>query len=709
MLCLKDIPTTSKRSLVALRVCLLPRSVVLGWHPTPMARLWWQPLSCERSFVDFVFWLRLDSALYIFQVIWVICNTFFASSTVAMDDWRRCAEMPASTRHLNALISFISYPVLVVLVVWDSEFWKDNKVMQKKQVKNEKIEKMVVEDKPHHSEWRNLAFGIGTSVWGDGLLEREGGCWCRFRHHTDVPWCSSLSWLRSGQDSRIKKSCYVAVVSSIRFSTECSPFRLLKGVPQVRDPCPNRARHYVLERPRPLTTVIRVVQNNALTCRWPLKLKNRWSLECSCYIWNIKVRLKASLSIITLEVKMVENVVSYILTRREFFNMWPQQAVWSAWRSFARLACQRAWWNVLRRQDMSSMLSKFYHFFRNPQKWQGFARSKSECHDDGWSLQENVWTSYWHYIISTTLLSCVWSAQQRSICWLPLRPTPQMRPSRPSVSRSVSCPLNEPWREILPIWIGWEFCIRHVPRPWKSNSTVQPGRRRHVQEASGRWRTRLAGKEKFYQFKQAIPQKPQEVSRILRCRDWIHERSTRLCSARSAFLHLEFGEGSDDSPHKTLQSRSSFALLLGQVLGIAAFASAKFFNLAFLIMIAIALRISTLQLSTDQFWSFNLSALQVVVGILKGLGKISVARRENSCWVQYGRGFFWRNCRNCRCWCCRKRGPASCRVPAVGSRCKVHGLCSGHHHWNQGTPLKILPISSFIHELILFFSLIQIY
>lgn len=92
--------------------------------------------------------------------------------------------------------------------------------------------------------------------------------------------------------------------------------------------------------------------------------------------------------------------------------------------------------------------------------------------------------------------SCVWSAQQRSICWLPLRPTPQMRPSRPSVSRSVSCPLNEPWREILPIWIGWEFCIRHVPRPWKSNSTVQRGRRRHVQEAPGRWRTRLAGKEK---------------------------------------------------------------------------------------------------------------------------------------------------------------------------------------------------------------------
>lgn len=40
------------------------------------------------------------------------------------------------------------------------------------------------------------------------------------------------------------------------------------------------------------------------------------------------------------------------------------------------------------------------------------------------------------------------------------------------------------------------FCIRHVPRPWKSNSTVQRGRRRHVQEASGRWRTRLAGKEK---------------------------------------------------------------------------------------------------------------------------------------------------------------------------------------------------------------------
>lgn len=232
--------------------------------------------------------------------------------------------------------------------------------------------------------------------------------------------------------------------------------------------------------------------------------------------------------------------------------MWPRQAVWSAWRSFARLACQRAWWNVLRRQDMSSMLSKFYHFFGNPQKWQGFARSKSECHDDGWSLQENVWTSYWHYIISifhafgvhsnAAYVDCCWGQHLR---W---------------GLQGLRCPgasdaLNEP-REILPIWIGWEFCIRHVPWPWKSNSTVERGRRRHVQEAPGRWRTRLAGKEKFYQFKKAIPQKPQEVSRILRCRDWIHERSTRLCSARSAFLHLEFGEGSDDSPHKTLQSRS---------------------------------------------------------------------------------------------------------------------------------------------------------
>ena len=112
-----------------------------------------------------------------------------------------------------------------------------------------------------------------------------------------------------------------------------------------------------------------------------------------------------------------------------------------------------------------------------------------------------------------------------------------------------------------------------------------------MQEASGRWRTRLAGKEKFYQFKKAIPQKPQEVSRILRCRDWIHERSTRLCIARSAFLHLEFGEGSHDFTTQDPAVTQCFALLLGQVLVIAAFASAKFFNLAFLIMIAIALRI----------------------------------------------------------------------------------------------------------------------
>ena len=106
------------------------------------------------------------------------------------------------------------------------------------------------------------------------------------------------------------------------------------------------------------------------------------------------------------------------------------------------------------------------------------------------------------------------------------------------------------------------FCIRHVPGPWKSNSTVQRGRRRHVQEASGRWRTRLAGKEKeiLFSSKKAIPQKPQEVSRILRCRDWIHERSTRLCIARSAFLHLEFGEGSHDFTTQEPCSHAVFSL-----------------------------------------------------------------------------------------------------------------------------------------------------
>lgn len=88
MLCLKDIPTTSKRSLVALRVCLLPRSIVLGWHPTPMARLWWQPLSCERIFVDFEFWLRLNSALYIFQVI---SNTFFIFFP-CIQHWPHCGN-----------------------------------------------------------------------------------------------------------------------------------------------------------------------------------------------------------------------------------------------------------------------------------------------------------------------------------------------------------------------------------------------------------------------------------------------------------------------------------------------------------------------------------------------------------------------------------------------------------------------------------------
>jgi len=70
------------------------------------------------------------------------------------------------------------------------------------------------------------------------------------------------------------------------------------------------------------------------------------------------------------------------------------------------------------------------------------------------------------------------------------------------------------------------------------------------------------------------------------------------------FYTLNLEKARMTSPHKTLQSPAvtqCFTLLLGQVLGIAAFASAKFFNLAFLIMIAIALRISTLQLSTDQF------------------------------------------------------------------------------------------------------------
>ena len=46
------------------------------------------------------------------------------------------------------------------------------------------------------------------------------------------------------------------------------------------------------------------------------------------------------------------------------------------------------------------------------------------------------------------------------------------------------------------------FCIRHVPRPWKSNSTVERGRRRHVQEASGRWRTRLGKRNSISSNKQ---------------------------------------------------------------------------------------------------------------------------------------------------------------------------------------------------------------
>ena len=122
----------------------------------------------------------------------------------------------------------------------------------------------------------------------------------------------------------------------------------------------------------------------------------------------------------------------------------------------------------------------------------------------------------------------------------------------------------------------------------RTNSTVQTGRRRHVQEASGRWCTRRAGRE--------ILSVQKNNSKVLRrflrfClfvqMSWDPRAIHRLYNARSAFLHLEFGEGSDDFMTQYPAVTQCFTLSLGQVLGIAAFACfAKFFNFAFLIMIA---------------------------------------------------------------------------------------------------------------------------
>ena len=107
--------------------------------------------------------------------------------------------------------------------------------------------------------------------------------------------------------------------------------------------------------------------------------------------------------------------------------------------------------------------------------------------------------------------------------------------------------------------------------------------------------------EKFCQFKKTIPKCfggfSDFVFYLSRCRG-IHERSTGLYNARSAFLHLEFGEGSDDFMTQYPAVTQCFTLSLGQVLGIAAFACfAKFFNLAFLIMIA--------QLIKRSIWIFQ--------------------------------------------------------------------------------------------------------
>lgn len=110
--------------------------------------------------------------------------------------------------------------------------------------------------------------------------------------------------------------------------------------------------------------------------------------------------------------------------------------------------------------------------------------------------------------------------------------------------------------EILPIWMIWigrvfalNF-IKHVPR-CKSN-TVSSKRKASTCARSFWTVAHQVGKEKFYQFKKAIPRNLRRFLRfchvffyLWRCRDGIHERST-LCSARSAFLHLEFGEGLDD-------------------------------------------------------------------------------------------------------------------------------------------------------------------
>ena len=172
-----------------------------------MARLWWQPLSCERIFVDFEFWLRLNSALYIFSSHFQhFFHIFFHASSTGphcgngiadadtMAGVQRC-QLPQGTLMLS------SHSSLAVLVLGWDRTTKITKSCQKPQVKSEKIEKMVVEDKPHHSEWRNLAF------WDWHKCLRRWSTWKRrwmlvplSSSHTDVPWCSSLSWLRSGQD-----------------------------------------------------------------------------------------------------------------------------------------------------------------------------------------------------------------------------------------------------------------------------------------------------------------------------------------------------------------------------------------------------------------------------------------------------------------------------------------------------------------------------
>lgn len=171
--------------------------------------------------------------------------------------------------------------------------------------------------------------------------------------------------------------------------------------------------------------------------------------------------------------------------------------------------------------------------------------------------------------------------------------------------------------------------------------SVQRGRRRHVQEASGRWRTRLGKRNSISskkQFQETSGGFSDFVTFFSICGDAVmgSTRDPHCAVPGLHFYTLNLEKAWMTSWHNAWPGPRHCGICICKI------PQSCILNHDCHCISHLDIKIlyrSSWIFQPNLF--FHLSALQVVVGILKGLGKISVARRENSCWVQYNLRVFF--------------------------------------------------------------------